>query len=105
MMANDVLPSTPPPHSVCRYAEYRQNIRTAKRQLKMSQRKDYYKILNVSKDATDDQIKKAYRKEALRWHPDKNQGTCAHSRDAIARDVDVFNPNAVPWRFYLGTMF
>ena len=40
----------------------------------MTEKRDYYEILNVNRDADENEIKKAYRKLAIQFHPDKNPG-------------------------------
>ncbi|KAF6724967.1 DnaJ-like protein subfamily C member 7 [Oryzias melastigma] len=53
-------------------SEHKQLLKNAQMELKKSKRKDYYKVLGVGKNATEDEIKKAYRKRALMHHPDRH---------------------------------
>ena len=53
------------------YLEIQRAVRDAEKALKLSLRKDYYKILGVAKDASEQEIKKSYRKMALQFHPGK----------------------------------
>merc|ERR1712137_599241 len=54
--------------------------------------KDYYKILGVARGASDDEIKKAYRKLALKYHPDKNQTSGAEEKfKQIGEAYDVLS--------------
>ncbi|XP_063701144.1 dnaJ protein homolog 1-like [Culicoides brevitarsis] len=54
--------------------------------------KDYYSILGVSKSANDDELKKAYRKLALKYHPDKNKSKDAEEKfKEIAEAYEVLS--------------
>jgi len=52
----------------------REKIHKAQLEQKKAERKDYYKILGVAKDASDRDIKRAYRKLAVKYHPDRYDG-------------------------------
>lgn len=73
----------------------KQKLKDAKIRLKQAKRKDYYKILGVDKDADPAAIKKAYRKLALKWHPDKNSGDDQQKAKAEKMFKDIGEAYAV----------
>ncbi|MCC6949308.1 MAG: molecular chaperone DnaJ [Bradyrhizobiaceae bacterium] len=54
-------------------------------------KRDYYEVLGVSRGCGDDEIKSAFRKLAMQWHPDRNQGdeSCEHRFKEINEAYDV----------------
>jgi DnaJ family protein C protein 7 len=64
--------------------ENKRLLQEAKLALKKSKRKDYYKILGVDKNASTDEVKKAYRKRALVHHPDRH----ANASDGEKREQE-----------------
>jgi len=56
-----------------------------------NKKEDYYKTLGVSKSATESEIKKAYRKLALRWHPDKNPDNKEASEEMFKKVAEAYS--------------
>lgn len=64
--------------------DLKRELQNAKLAAKRAKRKDYYKILQVDKKATEDEIRKAYKKRALLHHPDRH----ASAPDAVKKEQE-----------------
>ncbi len=59
--------------------------------IKSNETDDYYKILGIEKNATESEIKKAYRKLALKWHPDKNPNNRKESEEKFKKINEAYS--------------
>ncbi len=55
----------------------------------MAEKRDYYEVLGVDKKATAEEIKKAYRKKAIQYHPDKNPGD-KHAEEMFKEAAEAY---------------
>lgn len=62
--------------------------------------KDYYKILGIAQTASSEEIKKAFRELALKWHPDKNKSPNSHERFIEINEAYQFLSNIEKRKLY-----
>lgn len=74
--------------------EIREGLDRAQKLLKVSRKRDYYKILGVSRSANKQEIIKAYRKLAQQWHPDNFQSE-SEKKEAEKRFIDIASAKEV----------
>ena len=70
--------------------DLREGLHRAEQALKVSKRKDWYKVLGLSKTASATEIKKAYKRLALQWHPDKNQDNKEAAEDKFREVAEAY---------------
>lgn len=69
--------------------EAKKGFQDAQKQEKAAKKKDYYKVLDLSRDANESQIRKAYKVLAQKWHPDKNSQSDTQKEQAEKRFKEI----------------
>lgn len=66
---------------------------------------DYYKILQVEKNAKDEDLKRAYRKLAMKWHPDKNPNNKKEAEAKFKQISEAYDVPTSPFYLFLTDLF
>ncbi|MFQ5927065.1 MAG: molecular chaperone DnaJ [Terriglobia bacterium] len=61
-----------------------------------TQKQDYYEILGVGREASEDEIKRAYRRAALQWHPDRNPNSKQEAEERFKEVTEAYSVLADP---------